>query len=69
MRLANGIVALEFDGKTGSLVQIEDLRAGIRHPACGEDGRSEMLRPVRFGDAVEATVRLNRHECAALEVR
>jgi len=39
MRLSNGILSLELDDGTGSLVQIEDLRAGIRHLASAADGR------------------------------
>ncbi len=38
MKINNGIVALEFDGRTGSLVGVEDKRGGARHsfdPAYG----------------------------------
>lgn len=31
MRLSNGILALEFDDRDGSLVRIEDLKAGVKH--------------------------------------
>ncbi len=39
MRLANGILALEFDDRNGSLVQIEDLKTGVKHLGRPDDGR------------------------------
>ena len=39
MHLGNGIIALEFDDRTASLVQIEDLRTGAGHLGCPADGR------------------------------
>ena len=44
MRLANGLIALEFDDDTGSLVRIEDLRTGVAHLGDPRSGR--LLRVV-----------------------
>lgn len=39
MRLTNGILALDFDDRNGSLVQIEDLKAGVKHLDNPDGGR------------------------------
>jgi len=39
MRIANGIMALEFDERNGSLVQITDLKSGQNHLNNPSDGR------------------------------
>lgn len=39
MKLSNGIMALEFDERNGSLVQITDLRTGLNHLSNPDDGR------------------------------
>ena len=39
MRLANGIVAFEFDPHTGSLIQIQDLRSGVAYLSGPGEGR------------------------------
>lgn len=39
MRLANGIIAIDFDPRTGSLVQIEDMRTGMSYLSDPADGR------------------------------
>ncbi|MHB9131465.1 MAG: DUF6259 domain-containing protein [Armatimonadota bacterium] len=39
MRLTNGLVAFEFDPRTGSLVQIEDLRTGTAYLSDPGEGR------------------------------
>jgi hypothetical protein len=39
MRLANGLVAFDFDPRTGSLVQIEDLRTGTEYLSDPSEGR------------------------------
>ncbi len=39
MKLANGIIALEFDDRNGSLVQVTDLKTGQNHLNNPTDGR------------------------------
>ena len=61
MQLTNGLVAFTFDPRTGSLVQIEDLRTGTAYLADPSEGR--LFRIVapdddawldRYGDSHEA---------------
>lgn len=67
MRLTNGLVAVEFDEKTGSLVQIEDLRAGIKHLSDPAGGR--LLRVVVPDEAEWIGRYCDSHESGPPEMR